>query len=111
MTRTLCLSFVLKLYLSTRRGAWIINRVGENGMPLDMLFNRVVEVFRRFLPFGYFCSLGENQLNQRFDHALYNLKPKHRYFNKTSSQQSCTRSFQIFLKETLCFRFLNNVAA
>ncbi|XP_017284216.1 flavin-containing monooxygenase 5 [Kryptolebias marmoratus] len=71
-----------QLFLSTRRGAWILNRVGENGMPLDMLFNRVVNLLRKVLPFGYFCSVGENRLNQRFDHALYNLKPKHRLFSQ-----------------------------
>lgn len=71
-----------QLYLSTRRGAWILNRVGDNGVPLDLNFNRVLEFLRKILPFGFFCSLGENQLNQRFDHALYNLKPKHRLFSQ-----------------------------
>ncbi|XP_037530773.1 flavin-containing monooxygenase 5 [Nematolebias whitei] len=71
-----------QLFLSTRRGAWIVNRVGENGMPLDMLFNRVMNWLRKVLPFGFFCSLGEKRLNQRFDHVLYNLKPKHRLFSQ-----------------------------
>ncbi|XP_042339776.1 dimethylaniline monooxygenase [N-oxide-forming] 5 [Plectropomus leopardus] len=71
-----------QLYLSTRRGAWILNRVGDNGLPLDLSFNRVLNFLRRILPFGFFCSLGEKVLNQRFDHALYNLKPKHRLFSQ-----------------------------
>ncbi|XP_013886531.1 dimethylaniline monooxygenase [N-oxide-forming] 5 [Austrofundulus limnaeus] len=71
-----------QLYLSTRRGAWILNRVGEKGIPLDLIFNRVLEMLQRYLPFGFLCSLGENWLNQRFDHALYNLKPKHRLFSQ-----------------------------
>ncbi|TMS20645.1 Dimethylaniline monooxygenase [N-oxide-forming] 5 [Larimichthys crocea] len=71
-----------QLYLSTRRGAWILNRVGENGLPLDMLFNRVLYSMQRILPFSFFCDLGERQLNRRFDHALYNLKPKHRLFSQ-----------------------------
>ncbi|XP_070410165.1 flavin-containing monooxygenase 5 isoform X1 [Nothobranchius furzeri] len=71
-----------QLYLSTRRGAWILNRVGEGGIPLDLQFNRVVDFFRRILPFGVFCSLGESQLNRRFNHALYSLKPKHRLFSQ-----------------------------
>uniref|UniRef100_A0A672ZMH2 Flavin-containing monooxygenase n=1 Tax=Sphaeramia orbicularis TaxID=375764 RepID=A0A672ZMH2_9TELE len=71
-----------QLYLSTRRGAWILNRVGDNGMPLDLLFNRVMNAVRCILPFEYFCRLGENRLNQRFDHSLYNLKPKHRLFSQ-----------------------------
>lgn len=71
-----------QLYLSTRRGAWIMNRVGDNGFPLDLHFNRVLDFLRLILPFGVYCGLGERQLNQRFDHALYNLKPKHRLFSQ-----------------------------
>ncbi|XP_028259363.1 dimethylaniline monooxygenase [N-oxide-forming] 5-like [Parambassis ranga] len=71
-----------QLYLSTRRGAWVLNRVGENGLPIDLLFNRVVAMVKAVIPFRVFCSLGENRLNQRFDHALYNLKPKHRLFSQ-----------------------------
>lgn len=71
--------FSSQVYLSTRRGAWVLNRVGDNGVPLDMLFSRVFNFVKQILPFGFFCGLGERQLNQRFDHALYNLKPKHRY--------------------------------
>ncbi|KAM4574138.1 flavin-containing monooxygenase 5-like isoform 1-T3 [Fundulus diaphanus] len=71
-----------QLYLSTRRGAWILNRVGDNGMPLDMLLNRCLNILRHTLPFGLVCSLGEKQLNSRFNHSLYNLKPKHRLFSQ-----------------------------
>lgn len=71
-----------QVYLSTRRGAWILNRVGDNGVPLDLNFNRVLDAVRRILPFGFFCSLGEKQLNKRFNHTLYNLKPKHRLFSQ-----------------------------
>lgn len=71
-----------QLYLSTRRGAWILNRVGDNGFPLDLHFKRVLDFVQLILPFGVFCGLAERQLNQRFDHALYNLKPKHRLFSQ-----------------------------
>ncbi|KAM4629450.1 flavin-containing monooxygenase 5-like [Polymixia lowei] len=71
-----------QLYLSTRRGAWILNRVGDCGFPIDMLFNRVVHFLRTFLPFSFVCRLGESRLNQRFNHSLYNLKPKHRLFSQ-----------------------------
>ncbi|XP_049444138.1 flavin-containing monooxygenase 5-like isoform X5 [Epinephelus fuscoguttatus] len=71
-----------QLYLSTRRGAWIVNRVGDNGLPLDLRLNRVLDFVRKILPFGVFCGLAERVLNQRFDHALYNLKPKHRLFSQ-----------------------------
>lgn len=71
-----------QLYLSTRRGAWILNRVGDNGLPLDFSFNRLFGFFQLFAPFGFLCGVAENQLNKRFDHALYNVKPKHRVFSQ-----------------------------
>ncbi|XP_029005114.1 flavin-containing monooxygenase 5-like [Betta splendens] len=71
-----------QVYLSTRRGAWILNRVGINGIPLDLSFDRNLNFLRKILPFGVFCSLGERRLNQRFDHSLYNLKPKHRLLSQ-----------------------------
>ncbi|XP_073331867.1 flavin-containing monooxygenase 5-like [Pagrus major] len=71
-----------QLYLSTRRGSWILDRLGYNGLPLDLFFNRVLTFLQSILPFGVFCGLAERQLNQKFDHALYNLKPKHRLFNQ-----------------------------
>lgn len=74
--------FTKQVYLSTRRGAWIWNRVGNYGLPLDLLFNRIMNFVRSVLPFGLFNSLGEKQLNRRFNHALYNLKPKHRLFSQ-----------------------------
>uniref|UniRef100_A0A3B4AHK0 Flavin-containing monooxygenase n=1 Tax=Periophthalmus magnuspinnatus TaxID=409849 RepID=A0A3B4AHK0_9GOBI len=74
--------FAKQVYLSTRRGSWIINRVGDHGMPLDLLFNRILRFIRLMLPFGLYCTLGENRLNQRFNHSLYNLKPKHRLFSQ-----------------------------
>ncbi|KAM9384188.1 flavin-containing monooxygenase 5-like isoform 1-T2 [Pholidichthys leucotaenia] len=71
-----------QLYLSTRRGAWIFNRVGDNGMPMDLFFNRMLNNIQKILPFGLFNSIGEGRLNRRFDHSLYNLKPKHRLFSQ-----------------------------
>ncbi|CAN9500628.1 unnamed protein product [Ophioblennius macclurei] len=71
-----------QLYLSTRRGAWVLNRVGLNGYPIDMLFTRATDILRHTLPTGYICGIVENQLNTRFNHSLYSLKPKHRVFSQ-----------------------------
>ncbi|XP_037626548.1 flavin-containing monooxygenase 5-like [Sebastes umbrosus] len=71
-----------QLYLSTRRGAWIVNRVSDNGLPSDMLYNRMSIKVRRILPFELLCSMKERKVNRRFDHSLYNLKPKHRLFSQ-----------------------------
>uniref|UniRef100_A0A3Q3VS32 Flavin-containing monooxygenase n=1 Tax=Mola mola TaxID=94237 RepID=A0A3Q3VS32_MOLML len=74
--------FTKQVYLSTRRGAWVFNRVSENGLPRDMVNNRAVVFMRKILPFEFLCSVAERRLNQRFDHSLYNLKPKHRLFSQ-----------------------------
>lgn len=74
--------FTKQVYLSTRRGAWILNRVGHQGLPLDLRSNRILKAVRSSFPFDLICSLGERQLNQRFNHSLYNLKPKHRLFSQ-----------------------------
>uniref|UniRef100_A0A673ABL6 Flavin-containing monooxygenase n=1 Tax=Sphaeramia orbicularis TaxID=375764 RepID=A0A673ABL6_9TELE len=71
-----------QVYLSTRRGAWIKYRMSVRGFPLDMLTSRVQSSLLQLLPFGLQCSMAENQMNQRIDHSLYNLKPKHRFFNQ-----------------------------
>ncbi|KAI1892028.1 hypothetical protein AGOR_G00149770 [Albula goreensis] len=71
-----------QVFLSTRRGAWILNRVGDSGVPLDMQFNRLFKLMQSLLPFGFFCSLAESRLNQRFNHNLYSLQPKHRLFSQ-----------------------------
>ncbi|XP_060888111.1 dimethylaniline monooxygenase [N-oxide-forming] 5 [Labrus mixtus] len=71
-----------QLYLSTRQGAWILNRVGDNGLPMDLLFTRAIDLLQKVLPFNFFSGLVESRLNKRFDHALYNLKPQHRLFSQ-----------------------------
>ncbi|XP_075944651.1 flavin-containing monooxygenase 5-like [Anarhichas minor] len=71
-----------QLYLSTRRGAWIFNRVSFNGLPRDIFNTRMSYFVRQILPFGLKCSVAEKKLSQRFDHSLYNLKPKHRLFSQ-----------------------------
>lgn len=43
-----------------------------------VLFRRVLKMVQSVLPFGLVCRLGENKVNQRFNHSLYSLQPKHR---------------------------------
>ncbi|XP_008405569.1 dimethylaniline monooxygenase [N-oxide-forming] 5-like [Poecilia reticulata] len=74
--------FAKQVYLSTRRGAWILHRVGDNGMPLDLLYNRMMYLLRHIFPSDYISSIVEKQLNSRMNHALYSLKPKHRLFSQ-----------------------------
>lgn len=71
---------VPQVFISTRRGAWILSRVGDYGYPLDV---SSLSRFQHFLT--KICSQSlvnaylENKMNQRIDHELYGLKPKHRY--------------------------------
>ncbi|XP_039547907.1 si:dkey-239i20.2 isoform X2 [Pimephales promelas] len=72
-----------QVYLSTRKGSWILNRVGDKGVPFDMMFNnRALMWFLGLLPVGYSNKWGENQLNKRFNHKLYGLQPVHRVFSQ-----------------------------
>ncbi|XP_076873349.1 flavin-containing monooxygenase 5-like [Brachyhypopomus gauderio] len=71
-----------QVFLSTRRGSWILNRVGYKGIPMDMTFTRVTEILVRYLPHRILADLFEKRLNKRFNHELYGLKPKHRVFSQ-----------------------------
>uniref|UniRef100_A0A8C9DA19 Flavin-containing monooxygenase n=1 Tax=Panthera leo TaxID=9689 RepID=A0A8C9DA19_PANLE len=69
-----------QVYLSTRRGAWIWNRVWDNGMPMDtVLFTHFKTILNKFYPTFLINRWAENKLNARFNHDVYGLLPKHRY--------------------------------
>lgn len=68
-----------QVYISTRRGAWIFQRVGQGGKPFDtILTRRFLNFLQKLLPYWLICSFIEWQLNDRIDHEKYQLKPKHR---------------------------------
>jgi dimethylaniline monooxygenase (N-oxide forming) len=69
----------LEVYLSTRRGAWVTNRISANGLPGDYVyFRRFSNMILHLIPRQLRNSLWEHRLNARFDHSLYGLKPRHR---------------------------------
>ncbi|KAL2301736.1 hypothetical protein Nmel_011132 [Mimus melanotis] len=69
-----------QVFLSTRRGAWILNRVGDRGYPIDtILTTRLNRFLQELLSSSMACDYMEKKLNARFDHSRYGLKPKHRY--------------------------------
>ena len=71
--------FIFQVYLSTRRGSWIVNRIWKRGLPLDYTFLRRFNTdIEKLLPESFRNSVIERRLNSRFDHAVYGLKPKHR---------------------------------
>ncbi|KAK0400447.1 hypothetical protein QR680_015248 [Steinernema hermaphroditum] len=68
-----------KVYLSTRSGSWIMNRVWDCGEPSDLAFlNRFSYFFKAVMPFRFQNWLLERKLNSRFDHGRFGLKPNHR---------------------------------
>ncbi|NXU76211.1 FMO5 monooxygenase, partial [Oreotrochilus melanogaster] len=72
-----------QVFLSTRRGAWVFNRVGDQGYPTDTIITTRMKIFLKYLLSSSMVNrLVEKQLNARFDHALYGLKPKHRILDQ-----------------------------
>ncbi|XP_006876061.1 PREDICTED: dimethylaniline monooxygenase [N-oxide-forming] 5-like [Chrysochloris asiatica] len=71
-----------QVFLSTRRGAWIWNRVWDNGMPMDTsLFTRLNSVLIKVYPTFLINRWAEKKLNTRFNHNIYGLQPRHRFLS------------------------------
>lgn len=67
-----------KLLLSTKRGAWIINRIGDKGIPYDCEFvTRLFHYISQVVPTYVTDWAFESKMNNRFDHELYGIKPNH----------------------------------
>ncbi|TMS20295.1 Dimethylaniline monooxygenase [N-oxide-forming] 5 [Larimichthys crocea] len=72
-----------KTFLSTREGAWVIGRMSDNGLPLDMTaINRLNNVLMSLLPQSLTNWSAERAVNQKYDHKLYCLRPRHRLLDK-----------------------------
>ncbi|XP_060934417.1 flavin-containing monooxygenase 5-like [Limanda limanda] len=72
-----------EMYMSTRRGAWVIRQVSDNGMPVDMKYNtRFVHILFQLLPINVLNWIGEGKINAMYDHTMYALKPTHRLFSQ-----------------------------
>nr|XP_054592264.1 flavin-containing monooxygenase 5 isoform X3 [Nothobranchius furzeri] len=68
-----------QVYMSTRRGAWVIRQVSDNGLPVDMKYNtRFVHILFQLLPVNILNWISEKKINSMYDHTMYALKPKHR---------------------------------
>uniref|UniRef100_A0A7E5A2E1 Flavin-containing monooxygenase n=1 Tax=Panagrellus redivivus TaxID=6233 RepID=A0A7E5A2E1_PANRE len=70
-----------QVYLSTRRGTWICNRLIDGGKPFDSALNSRKQLYlSELLPERVKNYLGEKMLSEKFDHDAYGLKPKHRLY-------------------------------
>ncbi|XP_063282226.1 flavin-containing monooxygenase 5-like [Pelobates fuscus] len=71
-----------QVFLSTRRGTWLLNRVCDDGLPLDIaLFSRFNSIIQNTLPTLVNRYL-ENKVNSRVNHETYGLKPQHRFLSQ-----------------------------
>uniref|UniRef100_A0A8C3SKU9 Flavin-containing monooxygenase n=1 Tax=Chelydra serpentina TaxID=8475 RepID=A0A8C3SKU9_CHESE len=65
-----------QVFISTRRGSWILSRIGKEGYPNDTIYvTRYVEFLKRIVPLSLFNSFVEKTLNAKFSHAIYGLQP------------------------------------
>ncbi|KAM4023002.1 dimethylaniline monooxygenase [N-oxide-forming] 2-like isoform 1-T3 [Anomaloglossus baeobatrachus] len=65
-----------KVFLSTRRGAWVMSRVYDQGYPWDVCYDTRFETFKRnSLPMSIVARLTETKMNTWFSHVNYGLLP------------------------------------
>lgn len=65
-----------QVFLSTRRGAWVLSRVFDHGYPWDICYDTRFENFiRNTLPMPIVARLTETKMNQWFCHDNYGLQP------------------------------------
>ncbi|XP_061593088.1 flavin-containing monooxygenase 5-like [Cololabis saira] len=71
-----------RVYLSTRSGAWVVGRVGQGGLPADIIWgSRLNFIIQNLFP-TWSKRITEKKLNEAFDHKLYGLKPKHGFWEQ-----------------------------
>lgn len=71
-----------QVFLSTRRGAWLLNRVFDNGFPLDIvLFSRFYGIIQDTFP-SLVNNFLEYKVNSRVNHENFGLKPQHRMLSQ-----------------------------
>ncbi|KAM7293483.1 flavin-containing monooxygenase 5 [Ixodes scapularis] len=71
--------FAHKVYLSTRRGSWVLHRVAPNGFPMDTVIQRR---YYAPLPMWLLNTLAERESQKLFNHDLLGLRPRHRLFQQ-----------------------------
>ena len=67
-----------RVFLSTRRGAWVLSRLGKGGKPFDESITR----FLSLLPRKLLISIFSKVVNQKFDHEIFALRPQHPLFGQ-----------------------------
>lgn len=63
-----------QVFLSTRRGAWVLSRMGKGGEPFDQQANTR---FASLIPLPIRFYVFNKTVNNRFDHEVFALRPRH----------------------------------
>uniref|UniRef100_A0A8C4X0Q6 Flavin-containing monooxygenase n=1 Tax=Eptatretus burgeri TaxID=7764 RepID=A0A8C4X0Q6_EPTBU len=72
-----------QVFMSTRDGAWVLDRVADNGYPFDMMIiRRSINVLRHWLPFEWMLRYEERKLNFKFNHVNFGVTPNFRLYSK-----------------------------
>ncbi|XP_061441102.1 dimethylaniline monooxygenase [N-oxide-forming] 2-like isoform X2 [Rhineura floridana] len=78
-----------KVFLSTRRGTWVLSRLSEAGWPVDMvLTTRFKGFMEKFLPAGIMNKIRAKLFNRWFNHENYGLIPIKRMGNGHGRKRS-----------------------
>ncbi|XP_069825154.1 dimethylaniline monooxygenase [N-oxide-forming] 2-like [Dendropsophus ebraccatus] len=68
-----------QVFLSTRRGSWVVSRLYPHGYPWDIcLTTRFKNWFRNTFPSSFIIWLIERKVNHWFNHENYGLQPQDR---------------------------------
>ncbi|KAK1897146.1 Dimethylaniline monooxygenase [N-oxide-forming] 5 [Dissostichus eleginoides] len=60
-----------KVYLSTRSGAWVVGRVGQGGLPGDIVGTSRLDMMIQELFPSWVSRMVEKKLDEAYDHKLY----------------------------------------
>uniref|UniRef100_UPI001A9D0DEE dimethylaniline monooxygenase [N-oxide-forming] 2-like n=1 Tax=Ictidomys tridecemlineatus TaxID=43179 RepID=UPI001A9D0DEE len=72
-----------KVFISTRKGSWVLSRISEDGYPWDSVFHtRFSSMLRNILPRAIVKWMLEQQMNRWFNHENYGLQPENKYLLK-----------------------------
>uniref|UniRef100_T1JD35 Flavin-containing monooxygenase n=1 Tax=Strigamia maritima TaxID=126957 RepID=T1JD35_STRMM len=72
-----------EVYLSTRRGVWLLSRMAVGGLPTDIKYkSRFLNYITHYVAPQITNFIAEFKANMRFNHSVFGIKPKHRFFSQ-----------------------------
>uniref|UniRef100_A0A4W3K451 Flavin-containing monooxygenase n=1 Tax=Callorhinchus milii TaxID=7868 RepID=A0A4W3K451_CALMI len=95
-----------KVFLSSRRGTWIMHRITQDGSPMDMvILNRFVIFLLTVLPLCLINWFAKKTFNFLFNHDNHGPEPEHRFLSEcpmiNDDLPSCIKSGNVLMKRNL----------